>query len=94
DFLKLKVSQVIAGTCVMFAVLVLVYMYSKIKKEGYTFYKDTEESKLLLAEYDEKMKKSKKVSPDAETEVHILADEFLEDSEESEEVGEHQEAQE
>ncbi len=77
EFLKLKVSQVIAGTCVIFAATLLVYMYMRIKKNGYTFYVDTEESKLLLAEYDVKAKKSKKPSPDDETDVHILEEEYL-----------------
>ncbi len=76
--LKLKVSQLVAGTCVIFAAAVLIYMYATMKKKGgYVLYRDTEESRELLRLYDEKVLKSKRrhgKHADDEVDEHILAD--------------------
>lgn len=76
ETLKLKVSQLVAGTCVIFAAALLIYMYVTVKKKGYTFYYATDESKELLRLYDEKNLKSRRKrgkNADDEVEEHILA---------------------
>lgn len=73
-----KVSQLVAGTCVLFAIVLLTINYIGIKKNGYTFYYETDESKELLAMRDER---NKKVDHNAELSEHILADDV--DAEES-----------
>ena len=76
ETLKLKVSQLVAGTCVIFAAALLIYMYVTVKKKGYTFYYATDESKELLRLYDEKNLKSRRKrgkNADDEFEEHILA---------------------
>lgn len=76
ETLKLKVSQLVAGTCVIFATALLIYMYVTVKKKGYTFYYATDESKELLRLYDEKNLKSRRKrgkNADDEVEEHILA---------------------
>lgn len=91
-----RVSQVIAGTCVLFAVALLVLIHLNIKKNGYTLYRDTDESKELLALYEEKKMQSKRRSgkhADDECETILDASIIAEDdetavSEESEEVTE------
>ena len=83
DALKLKVSQIVAGACVIFALVLLIYMYVTIRKKGYTFYRDTDESKVLLRIYDEKLLASKRKSgkhADDKLDVHILAPESEEDA--------------
>lgn len=95
---SLKVSQLVAGTCVLFAIALLVINYISIRKNGYVFYYETEESKELLRLRDEKLQQSrnrKGKDADAETDVHILADdvddegteETEEDTEDSADVG-------
>lgn len=66
-----KVSQVVAGTCVIFSIVLLTINYINIKKHGYTFYYETEESKALLKD---RADKHVKVDADAELTEHILAD--------------------
>lgn len=66
-----KVSQLVAGTCVLFSIILLAVNYIAIKKNGYTFYYETDESKELLSLHDEK---NKKVDHNAELSEHILAD--------------------
>lgn len=76
ETLKLKVSQLVAGTCVIFAAALLIYMYVTVKKKGYTFYYATDESKELLRLCDEKNLKSRRKrgkNADDEVEEHILA---------------------
>lgn len=76
ETLKLKVSQLVAGTCVIFAAALLIYMYVTVKKKGYTLYYATDESKELLRLYDEKNLKSRRKrgkNADDEVEEHILA---------------------
>lgn len=94
DAMKLKVSQLVAGTCVLFALMVLVYMYVQLfaKNKAYTFYKDTEESKELLKAYDEKLLESKRKSGKHANDAldeHILA----EDAEETNEANEANESE-
>lgn len=51
----LRVSQLVAGVCVVISIAAIIYMRNKIRVEGeYVFYKDTEESKRLIAETEEK----------------------------------------
>jgi Mn2+/Fe2+ NRAMP family transporter len=59
---NIKVSQVLAILLVVVAIVLLVVFTSKVKRMGveYVFYKDTEDSKKLLAELTApKSKKSK-----------------------------------
>ncbi len=69
----LRISQLIAGICVVVSVAAIIYMRNKIRVDGeYVFYKDTEESQRLIAETEEKYKlaeqknKSKKQSENNE----------------------------
>lgn len=57
---NLRVSQVLAMLCFISSVIILIVAGSKVKRMGdeYVFYKDTEESKLLMEEIPDK-KKSK-----------------------------------
>ena len=51
----LRVSQLVAGFCVIISIAAIIYMRNKIRVDGeYVFYKDTEESKRLIAETEEK----------------------------------------
>ncbi len=78
DTLKLKVSQLVAGTCVIFALVILIYMYTSIRKKGSILYRDTDESKELLRLYDEKLLASKRKRgkhADDALDEHILAPE-------------------
>ena len=51
----LRVSQLVAGLCIIVSIAAIIYMRNKIRIDGeYVFYKDTEESKRLIAETDEK----------------------------------------
>ena len=51
----LRVSQLVAGVCVIVSIGAIIFMRNKIRKDGeYVFYKDTEESKRLIAETEEK----------------------------------------
>lgn len=51
----LRISQLVAGVCVMFSVGAIIFMRNKIRIAGeYVFYKDTEESKRLIKETEEK----------------------------------------
>ncbi len=62
----MRVSQILAAVSVVAAIAAIVYMRLKIKKDGsYTFYKDTEESKLLIAE-GEAEKSKKQIKDEAE----------------------------
>lgn len=83
----LKVSQLVAGTCVIFSIVLLTVKYILIKKNGNTFYYETEESKELLRLKDEKLQASRNrrgKNADAAVSEHILA-EGVEDAETSEE---------
>lgn len=50
---QIKVSQLIAGICVIASMLSILIIRSNIKRSGeYVFYKDTEQSKLQLEQYE------------------------------------------
>ena len=73
----LKVSQLVAGTCVIFSIVILIAKYISIKKNGNVFYYETEESKELLRLRDERLQGQRNrrgKNADAETDVHILAE--------------------
>ena len=88
DVISLKVSQLLAGACFMFAVIMLIYMHVRGKKlGGYVLYCNTDESKALLKEAYKKTKKGQNESLEEDEHIvdedqHILADEFLNDTEE------------
>ena len=69
-----KVSQLVAGTCVLFSIILLIINYVSVKKNGYTFYYETDESKELLRLRDEKIKKKRRPDDNAALDEHILAD--------------------
>ena len=51
----LRISQLVAGICVVISIAAIIYKRNKIRVDGeYVFYKDTEESKHLIAETEEK----------------------------------------
>lgn len=53
----LRISQILAGACVVASIAVIIAIRRKITVDGeYVFYKDTEESKRLIAETEEKYK--------------------------------------
>ena len=56
----IRISQLVAGICVIVSVAAIVFKRHRIKMDGeYVFYKDTEESARLIAETDEKYKADK-----------------------------------
>lgn len=58
---KLRVSQLLAAISVIVAVALIFFIRSRIKRTGdYVFYKDTEESKLFLEEFEQGKKKDAK----------------------------------
>ncbi len=64
----IRVSQLVAGICVLVAIIIILAKRRKIALDGeYTFYKDTEESKMLLKQAEEKA--NRKVSKKAETKI-------------------------
>lgn len=53
----IRISQLVAGVCVVISIAAIAFMRHKIKMDGeYVFYKDTEESAKLIAETEEKYK--------------------------------------
>ena len=77
DTMQLKISQLVAGTCVIFALMILVYMYITVKKRGKLLYCDSEESREMLRLYeqsrlDSKRKRGKHAND--EVDEHILAE--------------------
>ena len=60
-FGRLRVSQVLAGLCVIASVILIISNFQKIKRAGVpaVLYVDTEESKKLIAEEEAKEKKEK-----------------------------------
>lgn len=88
----LRISQLVAAVSVIGAIIVIIAVRSKIKQDGgYTLYKDTEESKAILAEaerkeaeYDRKRleKKNRKKNSEAET---LKPEDRITDTEETEE---------
>ncbi len=69
-----KVSQLVAGTCVLFSIILLIINYVSVKKNGCTFYYETDESKELLRLRDEKLNKKRRPDDNAALDEHILAD--------------------
>lgn len=83
-----KVSQLVAGTCVLFSIILLTVKYISIRKNGYTFYYETEESKELLRLRDEKLQSSRNrrgKNANADTDVHILAEDVDDTEKETQE---------
>lgn len=81
----LRVSQVIAGTCVLFAIALIILVRMNMKKNGYTLYRDTDESKELLAQYNEKLMQSKRRrGKHADDECETILDERIIIEDESE----------
>ena len=75
----LKVSQLVAGTCVIFSIVILTAKYLSIRKNGNVFYYETEESKELLRLRDEKARADKNrrgKGADSELKEHILAEDI------------------
>ena len=60
-FGRLRVSQVLAGLCVIISVILILSIFQKIKRSGIpaVLYVDTEESKKLIAEEEAKENKEK-----------------------------------
>ena len=94
DVIKLKVSQLLAGACFIFAVVMLIFMAVRMKKVGgYVLYCNTDESKALLKEAYAKSKKNQDDNLEEDEHIvdenqHILADEFMnEEATEAEESG-------
>lgn len=81
-FGRLRVSQVLAGLCVIVSVALILYNIQKIKRSGVpaTLYVDTEESKKLIAEEENKEKKDKNKKNKEVTEVK---EEIIENMEEN-----------
>lgn len=91
----LRISQLVAGICVLISIVVIIYMRNKIRVDGeYVFYKDTEESKRLIAETEEKYrladekreakKKSKNDNTELRPEDKLVDDENIISEEENE----------
>lgn len=74
---EFRVSQVIAGTCVLFAVVMLIMNFLSVKKNGVHLYVDSDESKELLALYEEKIKKSNSKGKNADDECETILDQSL-----------------
>lgn len=91
----LRISQLVAGLCVVASIVVIIAMRHKIKMDGeYVFYKDTDEFKQILAETEEKYKAeeekkaAKKAAKSKDAELRPedrLVDEEDEDTPEKEE---------
>ncbi len=83
----LRISQLVAALSVAVAAAFIIAMRLKIKSEGeYTFYKDTEESKALLAEadrkneeYEQKRKEKKEARAKSKSDVLDSADRLVDE---------------
>ncbi len=77
-----RVSQILAAASVLAAIAAIIIVRTKIKKAGgYTFYKDTEESKLLIAEGEkEKSKKKSKADAALTSEQKIIDDDDFDEN--------------
>ena len=83
---KIRVSQLVAGVCVVVSVIAIILIRSKVKRnDEYKLYVDTEESKADIAKYEESLKKNKKTETIKETEetVEIIDTEDIVETEES-----------
>ncbi len=80
-----RVSQVLAGTCVLFAILLIVIIRLNIKKNpDHKLYVDTDESKAFLQAYYAKQKKSKSKTVNADDTCEAILDPSV-DTEETDE---------
>lgn len=88
---NLRVSQMLAGTCVLFAVIMILVIRGAVKRSGdYKFYYETDRSKAQIAEYEASLKKSGKKSAETSNEEnkedtanqHILDESVALDDEE------------
>lgn len=76
---NLRVSQLLAGTCVLAAFILIIIFRGMVRRSGeYKFYYETEESKMLLAEYEESLKKEKS----KKTEVKEKSEEVISEPDE------------
>lgn len=67
----LRISQIVAGTCVIISIVCIFAMKHKIKMDGeYVLYKDTEESKRLIEETEEKYKAAEEKKAAKKAEKH------------------------
>lgn len=88
----LRISQLVAGICFVGAIAAIIFMRHKIKMDGeYVFYKDTEESKQLIAETEAKFKAAEdkaaaKKAAKANKEVELRPEDRLTDDEDTEET--------
>lgn len=73
-----RVSQVLAGTCVLFAIILIVAFRLAVKKnENYKLYVNTDQSKELLEMYYAKQKKSRSKTVNADDECETILDPSL-----------------
>lgn len=72
---EFRVSQVLAGTCVLFAIALYFIFRANVKKNAdYKLYVDTDESKELLEMYYAKQKKSKNKTVNADDACETILD--------------------
>lgn len=77
---NLRVSQLLAGTCVLASVVLIIVFRGMVKRSGdYKFFYETEISKQQLAEYEESLKSGKKK---AEKEKKISSEEIISEKDE------------
>ena len=75
---KVRVSQLVAGLCVLVAVIAIILIRSKVKRnEEYLLYVDTEVSKADILNYEQSLKKNKKTETVEETVEEIEETEVL-----------------
>lgn len=73
-----RVSQVLAGTCVLFAIILILVFRNAVKRsENYKLYVNTDESKELLEIYYAKQKKSRSKTTNANDECETILDQSL-----------------
>lgn len=84
---RLRVSQLLAAICVVAAVTAIFFVRSHIKRNGGTvLYKDTEESKTLLLEAEQRAKAPQNSPAEAPAEAESILDEKSEEAEAPENV--------
>ncbi|HAJ97758.1 MAG TPA: prolipoprotein diacylglyceryl transferase [Ruminococcus sp.] len=83
---NLRVSQALALVICITALVLLIVQFSRVKRMGsdYVLYVNTEESKQLLAEADERLRKNKKNPPAEPVETDSQEDETTETDTDSE----------
>lgn len=84
---EFRVSQVLAGTCVLFAIALYFIIRANVKKNpDYKLYVDTDESKELLEQYYAKQKKSKNKTVNADDACETILDPSVMDGESEEDA--------